>query len=74
MRHKPTDRRDVNGRNNRQAAWSAVAIVMMAGGSAAIAQSGKSAHPPVNTGLTPDVFASTAGQSFPQNDRLEVVQ
>lgn len=52
MRHKPTDRRDVNGRFNRQATWSAVAIVMMAGSSAAVAQSAKPAQPPVNTGLS----------------------
>lgn len=49
MRHKPTDRRDVNGRFNRQATWSAVAVVMMAGSSATLAQS---AQPPVNTGLS----------------------
>jgi len=52
MRHKPTDRRDVNGRYNRQATWSAVAIVMMAGSSAAVAQTAKPAQPPVNTGLS----------------------
>ncbi|MFO0836334.1 MAG: hypothetical protein U0638_15310 [Phycisphaerales bacterium] len=52
MRHKPTDRRDVNGRFNRQATWSTVAIVMMAGSSAALAQSAKPAQPPVNTGLS----------------------
>lgn len=52
MRHKPTDRRDVNGRSNRQATWSAVATVMIAGTSVALGQSAAPAQPPVNTGLS----------------------
>lgn len=52
MRHQPTDRREVSGRSNRQATWSAVATVMIAGTSVALAQSATPAQPPVNTGLS----------------------
>ncbi len=52
MRHQPNDRRDLNGRNPRQATWSSVAIVMLAGSSMALGQSGSQSSPPVNTGLT----------------------
>lgn len=52
MRHQPNDRRDLNGRNPRQATWSSVAIVMLAGSSMALGQSGTQSSPPVNTGLT----------------------
>lgn len=52
MRHQPTDRREVSGRSNRQATWSAVATVMIAGTSVALVQSATPAQPPVNTGLS----------------------